>query len=83
MAHVGRGGSATGSWVMICYSVLSTRARPEFGLNGVRSPWEVTSLTMTGRRLGKAEAMCVADSSLLPLQVGKLPRLPELPAGKH
>lgn len=37
---------------MICCSALSTRARPESGLNGVRSLWEVTSLTLAGRSLG-------------------------------
>lgn len=29
---------------------------PEFGPDGVRSPWEVTSLMLAGRRLGRAEA---------------------------
>lgn len=43
----------------------------------------MTSLILAGRSLGRVEAMCVADSSLLPLQVGKLPRLPESPAGNH
>lgn len=38
--------------LMICYSPLSIRARPKFGLNGVRSPWEVTSLMLPERSLG-------------------------------